>query len=64
MGRNPSGEKMRFVSAVCITNIASDRRKEKFAKEKIKNPPKPGIRGGIQKLFNMGFPDEELIKRI
>ena len=64
MGRNPSGEKMRFVSAVCITNIASDIRKEKFAKEKIKNPPKPGIRGGIQKLFNMGFPDEELIKRI
>ena len=64
MDKLPNFEKMRFFSSVSMTCIEMERRKKKAAQEKKENPPKPGMRAGIQKLFRMGFPDEELIKRI
>lgn len=56
--------RQRYVSQVCISNIERDAMMEKKAKERKNNPPKPGIRGRIKQLNDLGFPEEQLIVRV
>lgn len=59
-----SNSKQKYFSRICISRIFSDEREKEKAKDRKKNPPKPGLRGGIKKLYELGFPEDQLIKRI